>query len=55
MRTIFSRACSRKDVIYTRQTEPTPIKQTGNQTIKESREAAEEGEERLTYLANDES
>lgn len=34
------------DVIYIRQTKPTPIKETGSQTIKESREAAEDGDER---------
>lgn len=46
MRKIFSRALSGMDVIYIKQTEPTPINETGSQTIKESREAAEEGEER---------
>ncbi len=46
MRTIFTQALSGMDVIYIRRTEPTPIKQTGSQTIKESREAAEEREER---------
>lgn len=52
MRKVFTRGQSSVDVIYImRGTEPTTIKEMGSQTIKESREAAEEGEERTLLCA----